>query len=60
MEETEIMTASEVAAFLKIHLKTVYKLMEKRVLPGNRIGRNWRFSRSEVVQLMSSKSGESD
>ena len=62
----EIMTPSEVAALLKIHLKTVYKLAEKGVIPGNRIGRSWRFSRSDVLELVSSKpmslsdSGDSD
>ncbi len=62
----EIMTPSEVAALLKIHLKTVYKLAEKGVIPGNRIGRSWRFSRTDVLELVSSKSmnlsenGESD
>lgn len=53
----EIMTPSEVAALLKIHLKTVYKLAEKGVIPGNRIGRSWRFSRNDVLELVSSKSG---
>jgi excisionase family DNA binding protein len=52
----EIMTPSEVATLLKIHLKTVYKLAEKGVIPGNRIGRSWRFSRSDVLELVSSKS----
>jgi excisionase family DNA binding protein len=47
----EIMTPSEVAALLKIHLKTVYKLAEKGVIPGNRIGRSWRFSRSDVQTM---------
>lgn len=51
----EIMTPSEVAALLKIHLKTVYKLAEKGVIPGNRIGRSWRFSRSDVLELVSTK-----
>jgi excisionase family DNA binding protein len=51
----EIMTPSEVANLLKIHLKTVYKLAEKGVIPGNRIGRSWRFSRSDVLELVSSK-----
>jgi excisionase family DNA binding protein len=51
----EIMTPSEVANLLKIHLKTVYKLAEKGVIPGNRIGRSWRFSRSDVLTLVSSK-----
>jgi excisionase family DNA binding protein len=52
----EIMTPSEVAALLKIHLKTVYKLAEKGVIPGNRIGRSWRFSRGDVLELVSTKS----
>jgi len=51
----EIMTPSEVADLLKIHLKTVYKLAEKGVIPGNRIGRSWRFSRSDVMELVSSR-----
>ena len=51
----EIMTPSEVASMLKIHLKTVYKLAEKGVIPGSRIGRSWRFSRSDVLELVSSK-----
>jgi len=49
------MTPSEVADLLKIHLKTVYKLAEKGVIPGNRIGRSWRFSRSDVMELVSSR-----
>ena len=52
----EIMTPSEVASLLKIHLKTVYKLAEKGVIPGNRIGRSWRFSRSDVLELVTTKS----
>ena len=52
----EIMTPSEVAALLKIHLKTVYKLAERGVIPGNRIGRSWRFSRTDVLELVSTKS----
>jgi len=62
----EIMTPSEVAALLKIHLKTVYKLAEKGVIPGSRIGRSWRFSRNDVLELVSSRtmgmtdSGESE
>ena len=49
------MTPSEVAALLKIHLKTVYKLAEKGTIPGNRIGRSWRFSRSDVLELVSTR-----
>ena len=52
----EIMTPSEVSSLLKIHLKTVYKLAEKGIIPGNRIGRSWRFSRGDVLELVSTKS----
>jgi excisionase family DNA binding protein len=57
----EIMTPSEVANLLKVHLKTVYKLAEKGVIPGSRIGRSWRFSRSDVMEVISSRgTGVSD
>jgi excisionase family DNA binding protein len=52
----EIMTASQVAALLQIHLRTVHRLSRQGVLPGRRIGRRWRFSRREVIALVSSQS----
>jgi excisionase family DNA binding protein len=55
METLEIITPREVAALLKIHLKTVYKLAEAGHIPGSRIGRSWRFNRTEVLQAVSAK-----
>jgi len=49
----DIATAAEVAALLKIHVKTVYKLAEKGIIPGMRIGRSWRFSKSTILALVS-------
>jgi excisionase family DNA binding protein len=49
----EIITPSQVAALLKIHVRTVYRLAEAGVIPGNRIGRNWRFSKENVLELVS-------
>lgn len=54
----EIITTSEVAALLKVHVKTVYSLAARGKIPGSRIGRIWRFSRSEVLELVSNKSLE--
>jgi excisionase family DNA binding protein len=48
----EIMTPCEVASLLKIHLRTVYKLAERGVIPGSRIGRSWRFSGNNVLELV--------
>ncbi len=50
----DVLTPSEVAALLKIHLKTVYKLAERGVILGERSGRTWRFNRSDVMKLISS------
>ncbi|MFQ5684187.1 MAG: helix-turn-helix domain-containing protein [Candidatus Binatia bacterium] len=49
------MTPTEVAALLKIHVKTVYKLAEKGIIPGSRIGRSWRFGRSDILSLVTDK-----
>ena len=51
----QILTPSEVAALLRIHVRTVYKLADEGVIPGNRIGRNWRFDRSAILGLVPGK-----
>lgn len=51
----EIMTADEVAALLRVHVRTIYKLAEQGVIPGNKIGRSWRFNRRDILELVSDK-----
>lgn len=41
-EAVEIMTAPEVAALLRVHIRTVYKLAEQGKILGSKIGRSWR------------------
>jgi excisionase family DNA binding protein len=48
----EIITPSEVAQLLKIHVKTVYRLAEQGAIPGNRVGRSWRFNKQSVLALV--------
>ncbi len=54
----EVITPSQVAALLKIHVKTVYRLADMGVIPGNKIGRNWRFSKKAVLKLLSGNSNQ--
>lgn len=54
----EIMTPSQVAELLKIHVKTVYKLAREGVIVGNRIGRSWRFSKSHILELLFREQGK--
>lgn len=51
----EIITPSQVAAVLQIHVKTVYRLAHEGVIPGNRIGRSWRFKKKDILNLVSYK-----
>ena len=48
----EILTNREVADLLKLHPKTVNKLAIAGKLPAYRIGRQWRFRKSEVLKLL--------
>ena len=43
-----MMTAEEVAAFLKISLSMVYKLRREKRLPGIQVGSLWRFNPDTV------------
>jgi excisionase family DNA binding protein len=54
----EIITPSEVADLLKIHVKTVYRLAEQGVIPGNRVGRSWRFNKKKILDLVTNKAGQ--
>jgi excisionase family DNA binding protein len=42
----EILTIQEVAGYLKLPVSTVYRLAERRDLPGHKVGRQWRFHKS--------------
>lgn len=45
-----ILTAREVAAFLRLTVTTVCKLAASGELPGFKIGKSWRFERGEVMR----------
>jgi excisionase family DNA binding protein len=50
--DEEILTNREVADLLKLHPKTVNKLAIAGKLPAYRIGRQWRFRKSEILKLL--------
>jgi excisionase family DNA binding protein len=56
---TEILTVREVAAYLKLPVSTVYRLAERRDLPGHKVGRQWRFHRSVLDDWFQEHAGTS-
>jgi excisionase family DNA binding protein len=48
--QNELMTAEEVAKYMRLPQSTVYKLVQEGKLPGFKVGRHWRFRRETLVQ----------
>ena len=46
--EHNIMTSSEAAQYLQVHPRTVVGMALRREIPSFRIGRHWRFRRSDL------------
>ena len=43
-----VMTVKEVAEYLRVNQRTVYRLAVERKLPGFKVGATWRFKRSDI------------
>lgn len=43
-----IMTIEEVASYLRIPLSSAYKLAQEGKIPGQKVGRHWRFHRAAL------------
>jgi excisionase family DNA binding protein len=54
----DILTASQVARLLQVHPRTVYKLVKQGALPGRKFGGGWRFSKSEIMLMISPQGPE--
>ena len=44
----KIMTIEELAEYLKISRSTLYKLLQDGKLPGQKIGKRWRFHKDAI------------
>jgi excisionase family DNA binding protein len=54
----EILTAEQVAELLQIHVRTVYKLVRKGLIPGRKFGGGWRFSKTAILHLVAVHEGK--
>jgi excisionase family DNA binding protein len=51
MHET-IMTIDDLAAYLKLSKSTLYKLCAEGKVPGQKVGRHWRFHRAVIEKWL--------
>jgi excisionase family DNA binding protein len=54
----EICTLDEVAAYLKVGKRTVYRLAAAKKIPAFKVGGTWRFRRQEIDQWIERQTAE--
>ena len=48
--KSELMTVSETCRYLKITTRTLYRYIQNRQIPAFKLGKEWRFVRSDLEQ----------
>lgn len=61
-DEGEILTLKQVAEFLKVTERTIYRLAAAKKIPAFKVGGIWRFSKAEITDWIQqqSKGGKAD
>ena len=55
MMDAEILTVQELHAYLKIPKPTLYNLAQHGRIPAAKIGKHWRFRKTDIDQWMNSQ-----
>lgn len=55
-----LLTIKQVADFLNMSPKSVYRLAKKRLLPGVKVGASWRFPQRELRAWLAAKLREKE
>ncbi len=53
-----VMTVQEVADYLRVNQRTVYRLAATRKLPSFKVGANWRFKRADIERWIAGQMEE--
>ena len=56
-DDDEVLSAEQAAALLKVGRKTLLRLARDGSVPGRKVGREWRFSRSELLRYVARRPG---
>jgi len=57
MDEDRWLSVDEIAAYLGVKRDTLYKWIERKKMPGHKIGRLWKFKKQEVDNWVRSGCG---
>jgi excisionase family DNA binding protein len=51
----ELLTAKEVAAYLRIHERQIYRLIKEKKIPAIRVSRKWLFPKDALEEFINAK-----
>lgn len=54
----DVLTLKEVAEYLKVNERTIYRMVADRKIPGFKVGGSWRFKLTEIEAWIKAKSYE--
>jgi excisionase family DNA binding protein len=54
-ESAAVLTADEAAKYLRVSLKTLYRLVAAGKVPGQKVGRSWRFRKADLVAFLQAR-----
>jgi len=57
--DNSVLTIDELAAYLKVAKSTLYKLCQEGRVPGQKVGRHWRFRKETIDRWLDEQAGES-
>lgn len=49
---SEVMTIEELATYLQVSKSSLYKLAQEGKVPGQKVGRHWRFHKTAIDQWL--------
>ncbi len=55
----EVLTPREAAEYLSVHVRTIYRLVKNREIPGRKVGGSWRFKKDALDEWLSSRENPS-
>ena len=55
--ESDLLTLAEAAAYLRVHRRTMARLLRQGVVPGTKIGRQWRVRKADLEATVTGRAG---
>jgi excisionase family DNA binding protein len=55
--KNELLTVAETCRYLKVSPRTLYRYIRDRRLPGFKLGKEWRFTRTDLEQWLRERPG---